>query len=273
MFIALRRLVVGTAMVLLLNGCSIPFISQSCADQAKPALDKMQDIAREWDDANALAGQTPRASLAGPIASLQQIRRNAEDIEVPGCAQGVHDSLVGAMDATITGYLDFLGQKGDFVVNASFDRASNKMREFNNELARIANPDQVVAVATSTTLAPLVESAVSADSSGKLAFTPAELTSDANRRIRLTFDNDSPIEHNWVLVKPGDEAVVAEAAAANGGDATGVSGVLSNTNIVSKHGHIVTIAPQPPGEYSYICTVPGHYQAGMKGKLTLYNRD
>ncbi|MDZ7689627.1 MAG: plastocyanin/azurin family copper-binding protein [Balneolaceae bacterium] len=27
--------------------------------------------------------------------------------------------------------------------------------------------------------------------------------------------------------------------------------------------------PQEPGEYEYICTFPGHYQAGMKGVLTV----
>lgn len=114
--------------------CGVPGLA-SCADQSGDFLAQIEPLARKWDDANNLAGQTPRMQLAAQIGNLQSIRREAQDMKPPECAKPVQDALVGSMDATIQGYLDFLAQKSDQSVAASFKRASEQMTAFGAAIA------------------------------------------------------------------------------------------------------------------------------------------
>jgi len=123
---------------LLLASCTMPFTAQTCAEQAAPAMTAIQAAAREWDDANKVAGQTPRSNLSGQIAALQAVRRKVEDITVPDCAMAAKRALVESMDASINGYVDFLGQKSDSVVSASFKTANEKMDLFGQEVVKLS---------------------------------------------------------------------------------------------------------------------------------------
>jgi hypothetical protein len=125
-------------LALLLSACAAPFVAQTCADQSKEALTTIQSIAREWDDANKLAGQTPRSALSGQIATLQAVRRKVQDVVVPECAAPMKQALVESMDASIEGYVAFLGQKSDSVVQASFKTANEKMNVFAGEVVKLS---------------------------------------------------------------------------------------------------------------------------------------
>jgi azurin len=49
------------------------------------------------------------------------------------------------------------------------------------------------------------------------------------------------------------------------------SEILAHTNLV-KSGESVKVtftAPTEPGDYTYLCTFPGHYLMGMKGTLVV----
>lgn len=92
----------------------------------------------------------------------------------------------------------------------------------------------------------------------------------------VTFNNTSTAnQHNWVLVKGGDDvaARVDEAASAVGPE----GGYLPTTPDVVAGGkqldpggnESINIPALPAGAYTYICTTPGHYAAGMKGTLTI----
>jgi uncharacterized cupredoxin-like copper-binding protein len=49
-----------------------------------------------------------------------------------------------------------------------------------------------------------------------------------------------------------------------------VAGVIATTAVLNANGEETKEAPaQSAGTYTYICTVPGHYAAGMKGTLTV----
>lgn len=117
-----------------LNGFSL---DTSCAHQAQAFLDQIQPIARQWDDATALAGQTSRVSLAPQVDKLQAIRRQTQELMPPECAKDVQANLVASMDATIQGFIDFLGQKSDSVVSASFTRAKASMDKFGASIAAL----------------------------------------------------------------------------------------------------------------------------------------
>ncbi|HET6569842.1 MAG TPA: plastocyanin/azurin family copper-binding protein [Rhodothermales bacterium] len=90
--------------------------------------------------------------------------------------------------------------------------------------------------------------------------------------VRLTLNNNDDMLHNIVVVKPGTADDVAKAALGlglkgsqmnyvpNSGD------VLYHTNLLQPETSesIFFTAPTEPGEYTYICTFPGH-SATMRG--------
>lgn len=110
----------------------------------------------------------------------------------------------------------------------------------------------------------------------QLAYSQAELTTKAGQQTKLTFTNQAEaLQHNWVLVKGGDEVArqVVEATLPAGVNQQSVLGsnpaILAHTALLSsgETSEIKFTAPAEAGEYTYLCTFPGHYQLGMKGKL------
>lgn len=95
--------------------------------------------------------------------------------------------------------------------------------------------------------------------------------------VQLTAVSSMPKEqmsHNWVLMAKGapiDQFVMEAAMARDKGyiPESGKKHILAMTKMAGG-GETVEVtfdAPKEPGEYLYICTFPGHYMAGMKGKL------
>jgi uncharacterized cupredoxin-like copper-binding protein len=101
-----------------------------------------------------------------------------------------------------------------------------------------------------------------------LKFEPATLSATGGS-ASVNVKNTGAQQHNFVVVKPEDETRVATEAAAKNGDATGIAGVLAGGKPVAGGGSETVTVNAPAGAYSYICTIPGHFQAGMKGTLTL----
>jgi uncharacterized cupredoxin-like copper-binding protein len=85
----------------------------------------------------------------------------------------------------------------------------------------------------------------------------------------INYNNPSQEEHNWVLVEPGQEQAVAAAAEANGGDASKVPGVIAWSEPIAGTSTNIRVRSLEQGGYPYICTVPGHFEAGHKGALNV----
>jgi plastocyanin len=100
-----------------------------------------------------------------------------------------------------------------------------------------------------------------------LKFDPA--TASIPTGGQVTIKNTGAQQHNWVLVSTDKADAVATAALAKGGDATGVDGVLAGGKLIAAAGSETLTISVPAGSYTYLCTVAGHYQAGMKGTLTV----
>lgn len=109
-------------------------IALSCATQSRSFLGQIEPLARQWDDANAVAKSAARIALAGPVTNLQALRRQAQDIQAPQCAFLAKQRLIDAMDNTINGYIAFMGQKPESEVSQYFDQADHSMRDFSKEL-------------------------------------------------------------------------------------------------------------------------------------------
>ncbi len=80
-----------------------------------------------------------------------------------------------------------------------------------------------------------------------LAFDTTSLTSKPGK-VTIDFDNPSALEHNVAIEQEGKEIAVSETLAEG---KTSVSADLA------------------PGTYTYLCTIPGHAEAGMEGALTV----
>ncbi len=86
-----------------------------------------------------------------------------------------------------------------------------------------------------------------AASPSKLAFDTTSLTSKPGK-VTIDFNNPSALEHNVAIEQDGKEIAVSETLAEG---KTSVSADLA------------------PGTYNFLCTVPGHAEAGMEGTLTV----
>jgi azurin len=80
--------------------------------------------------------------------------------------------------------------------------------------------------------------------------------------------------HNFVLLAKGTNADAFAMDAAMARDngyipKAKTASILAQTNLAGggETVEVVFNAPKEPGEYMYICTFPGHYIGGMKGKL------
>lgn len=85
----------------------------------------------------------------------------------------------------------------------------------------------------------------------------------------INYNNPSAEEHNWVLVEPGQEQAVADATEANDGNPEGVAGVIAWSETIAGGETTIDIPALQQGGYPYICTVPGHFEAGHKGALNV----
>lgn len=82
--------------------------------------------------------------------------------------------------------------------------------------------------------------------------------------------------HNWILLKAGVDPMAYASAAANAKaenyqPKSQASKVLASITLLGpkERGLTSFTAPTAPGTYYYVCSFPGHAQAGMKGTLVV----
>ena len=97
----------------------------------------------------------------------------------------------------------------------------------------------------------------------EFTFTPAEFTIPAGQEITVNATNNGAVVHELVLMKFGQTA-------GDNFDEEDDGNVY--WKIEAQPGTSVTgtfTAPTDLGEYQIVCGTPGHYMAGMVGKLTV----
>ncbi len=110
-----------------------------------------------------------------------------------------------------------------------------------------------------------------------LQFDLKEIRCKSGEQLRIALMNEDDMPHNLVLSAPGAYQMVGEACEAFASDPQahendyvkpGMKEVLGNTIVVMPGGvdTFVWTAPDEPGEYTYLCTFPGHWRL-MKGKM------
>jgi uncharacterized cupredoxin-like copper-binding protein/glucose/arabinose dehydrogenase len=107
-----------------------------------------------------------------------------------------------------------------------------------------------------------------------LKFDPGQIQVKAGSTIKVVFNNDDDMLHNFVLVMPGTAIEVGEMAMKLGLEGQEKNyipqseKVLYHTNLLQPHQKeaIYFVAPTEPGDYTFVCTVPGHFYS-MQGIL------
>jgi plastocyanin len=98
------------------------------------------------------------------------------------------------------------------------------------------------------------EGSASASTTLQLAASPTDLAFDKTEleakagKVTIDFDNPAPIPHNVVIEEDGKELA-------------GFEPIAEGEESVS--------ADLEPGTYTFLCTVPGHAEAGMEGSLVV----
>ena len=107
-----------------------------------------------------------------------------------------------------------------------------------------------------------------------LKFEPSQFQVKAGSKIRVVFQNDDDMLHNFVVVLPGTAIEVGNLAMKLGLEGQ-QRNYIPNTNKVLYHTNLLqpqsteTIyftAPDKPGNYTYECSVPGHFYS-MQGTM------
>lgn len=93
---------------------------------------------------------------------------------------------------------------------------------------------------------------------------PPLWTAEAGSLATVNFDNKGGLEHNWAVIKRGEEIPVPFEMDSS------ADLILYDTGVVQP-GEQRTFpfqVPDEPGEYTVICTVSGHYPT-MQGRLVV----
>lgn len=102
----------------------------TCAEQASDFLSPLGGILGRWQDAIEIANSTARVSLDGPVANLQAIRREVDELEAPSCASQAKSALISSMDHVIEGFLTFMQDPDDDRISDEFADAAAAMDDF-----------------------------------------------------------------------------------------------------------------------------------------------
>ncbi len=154
------------------------------------------------------------------------------------------------------GFVLLIGATASFAVLHAQDEEEAKAAEF-SEANKEITKEEASPVETEGEKAPAPKPAPAAKGPGgtlQLAASPTDLAFDKTSltsqpgKVTIDFDNPATLEHNVAIDQDGKEIATSETISKS---KTSVSADLA------------------PGAYTFLCTVPGHAEAGMEGVLTV----
>jgi len=121
---------------------------------------------------------------------------------------------------------------------------------------------------------------LTANDTMKYSLTRLEVSAGEDVKLTLTNVGALPkaqMAHNWILLKTGTDPVAFTNAAVTQRDndyfpASLADQVIAHTKLLGpKQSDTIEFkAPATPGEYTYLCSFPGHYVTGMHGVLVVH---
>ncbi len=100
-------------------------------------------------------------------------------------------------------------------------------------------------------------------------FDPNLIIVTAGKTVTVTFNNSGTVNHTLNFLKPdADLDHLLEEIEEGAGEHIDEELLTDMHAIEPGHSETVSFtAPSEPGEYSFICTIPGHAEAGMVGTI------
>lgn len=124
-------------------------------------------------------------------------------------------------------------------------------------------------------------SVLTIEGTDRMRFNPDRFAVKAGETITLTLKNvgtmpKETMGHNLVILQPGVSAIAFATAAVRHPDKKYIAPeyaaqVIAATGVLGPgESEVITFtAPAEPGDYPFVCSFPGHTQAGMKGVMTV----
>lgn len=106
-------------------------------DALKKSMAGLRDIESRWKDARRVATASSRIALSGPVASLQAIRREADTLVVPPCADLAKSELLKSMGFTVDAFFSFMREEGEManiLAGALLDDADKAYKSYEQGL-------------------------------------------------------------------------------------------------------------------------------------------
>ena len=98
----------------------------------------------------------------------------------------------------------------------------------------------------------------------EFGFSPDSLSVPAGAELTLTVKNLGALEHNLHIMDLGNE--IRDSWSAGDEDAAVLNfGVVDGGDTRS----LTFTAPNAPGDYQFLCSVPSHFELGMHGTITV----
>lgn len=109
-----------------------------CSPQTLPTtVQPINDLMREFEDASQLASNTPTQQLPQVISDLQQIRRSAEDLQIPVCLTTLKTYQLNHMNLMIQTLLAFVGGANQEELTNGLEMARKERDLYSLEIIRL----------------------------------------------------------------------------------------------------------------------------------------
>ena len=118
----------------------------------------------------------------------------------------------------------------------------------------------------------VIDRTIAVDANDGMRFNPGDITAEEGETIAFTVSNSGVIPHEFVI---GDEDVQEEHKSDMGADddASHDSEETNGVEVAPGETKTLVYTFDETGELLYGCHVPGHYDAGMKGNITVTEAD
>ncbi len=118
-----------------------------------------------------------------------------------------------------------------------------------------------------------------------MRFTPARITARPGEPLHVVLKNvgtvpKTAMAHNFVLLRKGADPKAVADKSATARDTNYIAAsvkaqALASTKLVGpgETADVTFTAPDKPGDYTFICSFPGHFAVGMRGTLVVAPQD
>jgi uncharacterized cupredoxin-like copper-binding protein len=94
-------------------------------------------------------------------------------------------------------------------------------------------------------------------------FEPSVVSVPAGVKVTFTLRNDDPIDHEWIIGSPEVHEVHRHGTEAVHGR------IPTEVSVPALSTRVTTVTFESPGEFTYICHLPGHEEYGMRGAVVV----